>query len=195
MQYVLDLMTLMQLLSRQRQNGELQADRARISGVREHCQVSIQILRGAIHSCVIRTASGKVVAEGEKAVQLIWGVTLEWDLLLLQSNSKSFPSQPNFTPPVTPPATPYPTPRQFLPITSQPTEPITPVIPVRVMPSDPGNITQLSRAHRKVFSLIDGQRSIDKIASLLSVAERAELADIMNTLHSIGVIEFKNRQE
>ena len=167
MEYLLDLTTLIPMLARQQQSGELLASRVRIPGLNEPCQAHLDLVDGTIQSCVIRTMTGSILAQGDNAVMVLANLILKWNWNVYQTEPLS--SQ-----------TPHPKPQvsrddSFL-------------IPYKVERINLAELNALSRTHRKVFGLIDGTRSTKRIAELLSPAERAELSNILLDLRTKGLI-------
>ncbi len=168
MEYLLDLTTLMQMLSRQQQTGELLASRVRFPGMNELCQAHLDLVEGTIHSCVIRTMTGIVLAEGDDAVAVLATLILKWNWAVHQTE----------------------------PLTSQISHPRSysntqDDVYLTLYKAEQINYTELnalSRTHRKVFGLIDGIRSPQRIAEFLSSSERANLPTILHDLRSKGLI-------
>ena len=168
MEYLLDLTTLMQILSRQQQTGELLASRVRLPGMSELCQAHLDLIEGTIHSCVLRTMTGLVLAQGDDAVAVLARLILKWDWTAYQTE----------------PSTAQ-TPR---PHSHSNTGDDAYLIPYKADQINYSELHTLSRAHRKVFGLIDGMRSIQRIAEFLSSSERADLPAILRDLRSKGLI-------
>jgi hypothetical protein len=169
MEYLLDLTTLIQILSRQQQSGELLASRVYIPGMNELCQAHLDLVDGAVRSCVIRTMAGSVLAQGDNAVMVLSNLVLKWNWTMHQTESSA--SQ-----------TPYPQ------LQSQSNREGAFVIPYKAERINLNELNALSRTHRKVFGLIDGTRSTKRIAEFLSPSERAELSTILRDLRTRGLI-------
>jgi hypothetical protein len=171
MEYLLDLATLVQILSRQQQNGELLASRVRVPGLNELCQAHLDFVDGAIQSCVIRTMTGSVLAQGDSAVMVLANMVLKWNWSVYQTEPLA--SQ---------------TPRPY----SQPNRDRgdASLIPYKFERINIAELNALSRTHRKVLGLIDGVRSIKRIAEFLSPSERAELSTILLDLRTKGLISL-----
>jgi len=169
MEYLLDLRTLIQILSRQQQSGELLASRVYIPGMNELCQGHLDLVDGTIQSCVIRTMTGSVLAQGDNAVAVLSNLVLKWSWTVYQT--EPLVSQ-----------MPHPQPQ------SQSGRDNVFAIPYKVERINLTELNALSRTHRKVFGLIDGTRSTKRIAELLSPSERAELPTILRDLRTKGMI-------
>lgn len=168
MEYLLDLTTLVQILSRQQQrSGELLAARVYIPGLNELCQAHLNVVDGGIQSCVIRTMTGSVLAQGDNAVMVLANLILKW-------NWNAYQTEPLTS------QTPHPH--------SQSSQDDTFLIPYKVERVNLAELNALSRAHRKVFGLIDGIRSTQRLSEFLSASERAELSTILNNLRVKGLI-------
>src|SRR5260370_34058680 len=151
MKYLLDLMTLMQILSRQQQSGELLASRVYIPGMNELCQAHLDLVDGAIRSCVIRTVAGSVLAQGDNAVVGLANLVLKWNWTVHQTE---------------PLASHTPRPQ------AQPQTGRNDVfeIPYKAERSNLTELNALSRPNRKVFGWIVGTWSTQRIDVLVSTA-------------------------
>ena len=70
--YILDLTTLLHILTRQRQNGVLQAEEVRLPGVKQLVQARLTLVQGNIDSCLIFLKSDRsVLAEGPQALHML----------------------------------------------------------------------------------------------------------------------------
>lgn len=168
MEYLLDLTTLMQMLSRQQQTGALLASRVHLPGMNELCQAHLDLVEGIIHSCVIRTTTGTVLAQGDNAVAVLARLVLKWNWTVHQTE---------------PLASQTPRPQSHFS-----TQDDTYLIPYKAEQINHTELNTLSRTHRKVLGLIDGTRPTQRIADFLSSSERAELPAILRDLRSKGLI-------
>jgi hypothetical protein len=168
MEYLLDLTTLMQMLSRQQQTGELLASRVHLPGLNELCQAHLDLIEGTIHSCVIRTMTGTILVQGDNAVAVLARLVLKWNWTVHQTE---------------PLASQTPRPHSY-----SNTRDDAYLIPYKAERINQTELNALSRTHRKVFGLIDGTRSTQRIAEFLSSSERAELPTILRDLRSKGLI-------
>jgi hypothetical protein len=168
MEYLLDLTTLMQMLSRQQQSGELLASRVNLPGMNELCQAHLDLVEGVIHSCVLRTTTGTVLAQGDNAVAVLARLILKWNWTVHQTEPLT--SQ---------------TPR---PHSNPSTRDDAFLVPYKAEHINLAELNALSRTHRKVFGLIDGMRSSQRIAEFLSPSERADLPTILRDLRRKGLI-------
>jgi hypothetical protein len=175
MEYLLDLTTLVQILSRQQQrSGELRAARVHIPGLNELCQAHLNVVDGSIQSCVIRTTTGSVLAQGENAVRVLANLILKWNWYVYQTEPLTSQT----------PRLISQTPRPYA--QSSQDDPF--LVPYKVERVHLAELNALSRTHRKVFGLIDGIRSTQRISDFLSASERAELSTILNDLQDKGFI-------
>jgi hypothetical protein len=169
MEYLLDLATLVQILSRQHQSGELLASRVHVPGLNELCQAHLDFADGGIQSCVLRTMTGRVLAQGDSAVMVLANMVLKWNWSVYQTE---------------PLATQTPRPSSQ----SSRNDPL--LIPYKLEGINIAELNALSRTHRKVFGLIDGARSVRRVAEFLSPSERAELSTILLDLRNKGLISL-----
>jgi hypothetical protein len=169
MEYLLDLATLVQILSRQQQNGELLASRVHVPGLNELCQAHLDFVDGGIQSCVLRTTTGKVLAQGDSAVMVLANLVLKWNWSVYQTEPLAIQ-----------------TPRPY----SQSNRDDPSLIPYKLERVNVAELNALSRTHRKVFGLIDGSRSVRRIAEFLSPSERAELSTILLALRNKELISL-----
>lgn len=169
MEYLLDLTTLIQILSRQQQSGELLASRVYIPGMNELCQAHLDLVDGTIRSCVLRTVAGSVLAQGDNAVVVLSNLVLKWNWTVHQTE---------------PLASQTPRPQSQ----SQSGQNDAFEVPYKAERINLTELNALSRTHRKVFGLIDGTRSTKRIAEFLSSSERAELPTILRDLRTKGMI-------
>ncbi len=170
MEYLLDLMTLIQMLSRQQQSGELRASRVRLPGINEPCQAHVDLIDGTMQSCVIHTATGKTLAQGDNAIAVLSKLILKWNWTAYQADPLASQIPPHNQP--------------------QPSRDDSSLIPYKLERMNLTELNALSRTHRKVFGLVDGVRSTRRIAELLSPLERAELPTILSDLRIKGMISL-----
>lgn len=168
MEYLLDLATLVQMLSRQQQTGELLASRVRLPGMNELCQAHLDLIEGTIYSCVIHTMTGIVLAQGDDAVAVLAMLILKWNWTAHQTE---------------PLASQTPHPRSY-----SNTQDDVYLTLYKAEQIDYTELNALPRTHRKVFGLIDGIRSTQRIAEFLSSSERANLPTILHDLRRKGLI-------
>lgn len=181
MLFTLDLKTLLQIVSRQQQYGLLQAEiaseRLHFHGTRQRMRTTIRLVHGSIQTCTIGLKNGGVLAEGPQAVKLLLDAgVLEWDW---QTGNVPFPNQMREE-------SPAPQPGMTVTGDTSSTSPAT-LIPFRTLHSEEV-LTTLPRDYRRVLALVDGQRSVHKIAVILSMSDE----DVMKSLHTLqshGLLE------
>ncbi|HEU5375253.1 MAG TPA: hypothetical protein VFV38_07430 [Ktedonobacteraceae bacterium] len=166
--FQLDAETIVTRLGQTRTTGTLQAEvppqtMLQIMKIKETGTVQIVFQKGEITSCALTTKQGRDITRSAKELfQLLaqMGI-LQWQLLLTTPASQApAPQAPENVPHyVQPEASASPAPPTFFPWTS---------VPYRLQEVD---INQLQDwTVRKVYQLIDGQRSIEKIIRLSRVA-------------------------
>jgi hypothetical protein len=179
--YTLDLETLLSLLQMQEQNGRLSSEVRGVIGLKEPCRVNIELQNGKIIACQIEGMHTKVRFIGEQALTKLSHLgTQEWKL------EKSQQPQPSL---VAPPSSAYPNERKHQSMLSQ--------IPQRIRQDNLQLLNRLSRSQRRVWNLIDGVRSVEKIAMLLSSSpdlsaqQQQHVKEVMRELQTMGMITFK----
>lgn len=181
--FTLDLKTLLQILSRQKQHGLLQAeipsDKLRIPGTRQLLQAGILLENGVVRNCAIALRQGERVADGQQALQLLLGVgIIEWHWMV--NTPQLSLSSPKEASPVTQPI-------QMAQAAMPSYSPPIPVSIPRRTPRGDEVWQMLPRDYRKILALVDGQRSVQKLATILAMKED-EVANILRTLQSRGLI-------
>lgn len=177
--YLLDLRTLLQILVRQKQSGMLYAEDLRLPGSRRTLQARLELLQGKIQSCVLR-AQGEAtsVAEGSTALQVLYELgTLEWFWTPSFSSSAAEDEFAAFSTTSSPARSPF--------INSES------LLPRRTARADSTMLASLSRIHRRVLAMVDGERSVSKIASVLAMTDQQGLLRVLNELHAWGLIVWE----
>lgn len=165
--FTLDLKTLLQILSRQKQHGLIQAeipsDKLRIPGIRQLLQAGILLENGIVRNCAIALRQGERVVEGQEALQLLLGVgIIEWHWV------------------ASTPQLPLPSPKE-VPVRQAPITGYSPLIPAfipRRTPQGDKVWQTLPREYRKILALVDGQRPVQKLSAILAMKEE----DVMKAL-------------
>jgi len=168
--YSLDLITLLQILSRQRQSGLLQAEMAHLPGSRQPGIARLEIVEGSVYTCTMYLKGGSIYAEGSKAYQMVSDAgSLEWIW-------SAYPSPR--------------TPQQVIPFSPSEnnTSSLSQLVPRQTVQLDAGILNRLPRSHRRVLVLIDGIRTIGKIASMLALTDDNELLTILRELQTEGLV-------
>jgi biotin operon repressor len=161
--YTLDFETIRQVMQAHQKTGSLHAEvSAGVVSLREPCHVEINIMAGAVVSCIIVGNSGQRLT-GEKAIR---------ELFRLGQLSWTFTSQQEA---VTQLARPALAPGEIL------------FFPRRIARLERWEMSRLSRLHRMIFALADGTKSAAKIAEILSIS--SELVNkTLNNMQSMGII-------
>ena len=175
MQYLLDIETLLLFLSSRRQSGEVSTDLKRFPGIayKGPCHVSITLVQGKVISCIVQDQEGRALVTGERALQELKGMgQFDWDW--------STTSLKNV---VAPPAQRNPPDMSSL-------------IPRRVVPLEVIDRNALPRRHWQILLLVDGSRTVARIASILAPAlsqsDLQEVISILQDLHHRGSIVAGN---
>lgn len=175
MQYLLDIETLLLFLSSRRQSGEVSTDLKRFPGIayKGPCHAHITLIEGKVVSCIVQDQEGKILIDGEHALQGLKGLgQLAWTWSTV--HLKSVPAAP-----------------------AQRNPPdISSIIPRRIVPLEMIDRTTLPRRHWQILLLIDGSRTVARIASILSISPSSsdlqEVFRILQDLHQRGIIVAVN---
>ncbi len=185
--YTLDLETLLALLEEAGQTGRLSTELpSGVPGFKERCQARVDLQGGKVVSCQLGGRNGRILISGNKALQLLSHLgPYEWQLVETQLDG-SFP---------TPTPTPTPAPIQVQPPGVGNLYALS-VVPRRTAYFDQRALDRLSRRHRRVLSLVDNVRSVEKIASLLSASPDTQflqqVRDIVQELEAMGMITINS---
>ena len=194
--YPLDLVTLLHILSAQRQTGELVAE-VRISGSRRPGRASLTLYDGTpvLSSCTILLDTS-VVLTGTKAFEYLQQAgTLEWVYTAKpvhrsrQDNSSPATQNPGAQAvPVTSPTPPIP------PIPpALPTPPISPAtafpVRVRIVSAEEFATLGINRVYRSVYNMTDGAKSVEDIALLLKKPVET-IWNMLSILQERGMIQI-----
>jgi hypothetical protein len=184
----------MQVLQEFRQNGQLHAQLpGGVLGLRQG-QVFIDLVQGQAITCYIINEHGQIVMEGNNAMQVAFKVgTLDWVVEEVSQQTGPLTNPylriPRQTTSHNLPAIP----QQTTPFTGQTPDHVLSYIPQRHIALDAAMLHELSRRSRRVLLLIDGERSISKIASILfpGTDSRQEIIKIMQDLENRGLIRIR----
>ncbi len=178
--YILDLETLLSLLEEAGQNGSLFTELpSGISGFKEYCRARIDLQEGKIVFCQIEGRNGRILASKRQALQLVSNLgSREWHLVEAPSPPRALsPSPVDRSSPS----------RRSLQASS--------LVPQRVPLIDQYALSRLPRRHRQVLSLIDGTRSIERIAALLHSSTDGnpiqQVEEIVQELEVLGMITIR----
>lgn len=178
--YTIDLATILQLLHEFHRNGILQAELpSGVPGYKKYCQVLIDLAEGKIISCHIKNGSGQTILAREDALSVVYDLgKLEWTFTPRQESPLLSLRDSSMDIPVVRPMTPMPA--------QSP-------IPQRIVQVGQEDLNSWPRKYRRVFVLIDGERSVEKIAAILSLPPGGveEVVEVLHKLQSIGVIAMK----
>ncbi len=171
MQYLLDLETLLLFLSSRRQSGEVSTDLKRFPGIayKGPCHAYITLIEGTVISCIVQDQEGRILVDGESALQGLKGMgQLDWDWSTTSLKSVLAP-----------------------PTQENPPD-MSSLIPRRIVPFEMIDRNTLPRRHWQILLLVDGSRTVARIATLLSVSpspsDLREVISILQDLHQRGII-------
>lgn len=174
--YILDLETLLSLLEEAGQSGNLSTELpSGVPGLKERCWARIDLQEGKIVLCQIEGRNGRILASNRQALQLVSNLgSREWHLVEAPAPRLLSPS----------PVDRSSRSRRSLQARS--------LVPQRVPLINQYTLNRLSRRHRQVLSLIDGTRSIERIAALLHPSVDGQLIqqveEIVQELEVLGMI-------
>jgi hypothetical protein len=175
--YTIDLATILQLLHEFHRNGILQAELpSGVPGFKRYCLVLIDLAEGKIVSCHIKNGSGQTLLAGDDALIVVHDLgKLEWTFTSQQESSLLSLRDSTMDIPVVRAMTPMPA--------QSP-------IPRRIVQVGQEDLNSWPRKYRRVFVLIDGERSAEKIAAILSLPPGGveAVVEVLRKLQSIGVI-------
>jgi len=176
--FTLDLKTLLQILSRQKQHGLLHADisseKLRYHGTRQLMQANILLENGNVQTCTIVLKQGGLLVEGQKAMQSLLEVgVIDW-----YWETRTAPS-------------PIPNGEGISAEQSLRTGTLAPsssaaFVPHRTIQSEKA-LPTLPREYRKVLLLVDGQRTVHKLATMLSMSDEDVMA-VLQIFQSQGLL-------
>jgi len=181
--YELDLETLLSLLEELNQNSILFTNiPSGFLGQKMGCRVRIDLVAGKVAYCHIEDSEGRVhVLSNQRAFSLLYGMgPLEWFVethlpetpsLVDSIDSSSGARLPAMTSPLPMVTRPFPTMTGPIPaVSSQHTIPLwrmSSIVPRQIINVEPQVLQTLSRDQRRVLVLVDGTRSVEKIAFIL----------------------------
>ena len=184
--YYIDLDTILQILQGFHQNGVLHGDLpAKKLGNKVPWKAQLRMLEGKVITCSILDHQGDVVSSGEATLKALRGAGMvSWEMIaepqtgtmsvpVIRPGSLSGPLSSASNRPFAPQQSlmpRYPIPRRLVSVTSE------------QMTS-----AQWPRYHRMVYVLIDGVRSSEKIANMLSLRPE-DVEQVLRDLQHIRVI-------
>ncbi|MBO0782358.1 MAG: hypothetical protein J2P37_26365 [Ktedonobacteraceae bacterium] len=171
MRYTLPSHIILQTLATRRESAQLVADLPTgLPGVKAARQALIKVMEGQILSCAVIDARGYPLLQGEQALQALFHETVEWFVQPFIAEERGERPLTTTNPHVGVP----PPPRQPTPLRN----------PRRLLPT-----VQAGWSHRQmqVFSLADGWRSVEEIATLLRLPPEA-VREIVEQLRDLGAL-------
>lgn len=160
--YNLDFETMKQVMQEHQKTGYLYADvSSGVAGMQEPCRIEVNLQAGIVVSCSITGSSGRRLTDKDSAKKIARLGRLKW----------TFTPQEGVT----------------LSSKSGPLPELAPLFPQRTVHLEQWQLQSWPRMHRLVFALVDGTRSIDKIADVLSVSSD-QVDKALRDLQSIGVV-------
>jgi hypothetical protein len=175
--YKFDLTTTLQILSRLRQNAILRTELQDTRNLTEKFVAQLDIIEGKAVSCYIKNRHGQIIFSDLEALRILYGLgPLEWSLAPRQDVTIAIPK-------------PLLLPKPALLALPPPASTRSPV-PRRIVLVDQEQMISWPRRHRMVYVLIDGQKSIDRIAAMLSLPVNV-VEDIIRDLQSIDVATWQ----
>lgn len=173
--YSLDIETLISVLQNRHIQGFLEADLSTggASGALKRGFVKVELREGKIVSILISDTNGRILYQGQDALNKVRRMVLTWQLT--ETPSRSFDKDTN-----TDPTFPIqrssalqhtqPEMKSLLPPVDRSSASNTNnAVPVRLQSLLPGRLRYLSRSARTVYALVNGANSIQRIANLLSM--------------------------
>jgi len=179
--YILDLKTLLTLLEEVEQNGRLSTILlSGISGIKERCQAKVDLQEGKIVFCQIEGRDGHVFATGNQALQLLSQLgPQEWQLVETLQSGSLLPAN---TVQISPKN------RRNL-YTSD-------LVPQRITFIDQRTLNRLPLRHKHVLNLVDGTRSVGRIAAILFSSTDGQIiqqvGEILQELEAMKMIVIKS---
>lgn len=220
--YRIGLSTLLQLMQGYRQNGRLRAQLPEGTLGLQSSFVFIDMVQGSVVSCSIVDTQGQLLTSGRSALNTVTYVgVLDWTVL--QEYVHTSPRLPVVRPHTMHATGPLPAISQYsgqipaipqysgqipaipqysgqIPAIPQRVEhhaephPAANFVPQRSIPIDSLTLTRFPRHLKRVLVLVDGTRTVGKIASILSPQEDRirEVLQILRDLEDMGVLSIKH---
>lgn len=196
--YTIDLDTILQILGGYQQNGTLHGDiPPRKLDNKVPLKAQLRLFEGAVISCTILDEKGAIVLTGGTALKALRQAgQLNWTMM--QEAEQSFLSvEEHFSGASNPQLPTVQTSPRLPAAPSNPRLPVAPnwkaypqlAVPQRLVTVTPEQMRQgqWSRNHRMVYGMIDGVRTIEKTAALLSLYPQ-EVEQIVRDLQTIRVV-------
>ncbi|GCE17691.1 hypothetical protein [Dictyobacter kobayashii] len=195
--------TLLQLIQEYRQNGRLRAQLPDGVFGLYGGYVFVDMVQGSAVSCFIINAQGQLLSSGNEALNAIAYVgALDWTVMqeyvqtsprlpaISQNTSQTSPRLPaisqntsGYLPAIT---------TQYIGRGSAP-HPATNFVPQRLVYIDTAILMRFPRHMKRVLVLVDGTRTVGKIASILSPHEDRirEVLQVLRDLEDMGILSIK----
>jgi hypothetical protein len=173
----MDLTSVLRVVAQQ--DGELRANLEQAVGIPEKCYAELQLTGGRITSCAVKSSVG-VVLSGNDALQALYMMgVFEWTFTPALSNTpmqqvqQASPSQS----------------RALIPNPRQAARSPRPTVPVRTRIVQQHEFASWPRHLRFVYNLIDGNKSVEDIAHILSV-HPIKVQEVLAFFQRQGLIAF-----
>lgn len=170
--FTLDLKTLLQILSRQKQTGvlraEISSEKLHLNSARQLMHADLLLENGMVQTCTIVTMQARVVVERQKALELLFAVGVtnwHWEIRTVKEVIPTERMVQTELPELSSSGT-------FVPHRTALGEEVLPTLP---------------RDYRKILALIDGQRTVRKLAVMLSMHDEDVVA-VLHMLQSRGLL-------
>lgn len=197
--YTIDLLTILQLLREFRRSGILRTEiPAGLARLKQPCFVVIELLRGEVIACHVKDSKGQTLLSEQNAFEAVsaagklnwvFDTVPEYELSGRQPRGRPLPgsvqTSPLTTGPLqTPPALPVAPRTGNLPYRAR--------VPRRLLQLSQAEVSAWPRKHRQVYVLIDGMRSVEKIAAMLSAPSQA-VEEVLQEIQATGAIILEER--
>lgn len=194
--YTLDLVTILRLLREFQRSGILQTRLpSGLQDLKLPCVVVIELLRGEMTACHVKDIRGQTLLADQEAFEAISVMgKLNWTFealpeheLLSRRRITGLLPAPSTHLSAGPPQTPLAASTLERPAYFS----HRPLVPRRLFSLNQHEINSWPRRHRQVYVLIDGVRSVEKIAAMLSQPPHM-IEKILREIESVGVIVLRN---
>ncbi|MBA2285647.1 MAG: hypothetical protein H0W02_09200 [Ktedonobacteraceae bacterium] len=191
--YSIDLETIVQLLSEFRQSGTLSAELPQgLPGLKGRYLAWLELIEGNIVSCYIKDTAGGNILSGEEALRVLYNIgKLDWitgPSLTANPSPRGQEQQSARSPSVdtwqtaSSPAMPV-----YPPAVSHPP------IPRHVQQVSQQDLNQWPRKYRRIYSLVNGERDVSKIAAIISPSTHnyKEVLEVLRELRAMKLIALE----
>lgn len=168
--YNLDLTTVLQLMQSHHHDVTLQAEVHDLPATHERGSAQVVLVRGKVVSCQLMNNSGVIVLAGKDALQFLAKQgALKWTFAPTETSQPAAPPSEQAVHPISPAYEPDM------------------AVPHRLVEVAAPQLKAWPRAHRAFYILVDGERNIARIASMLALPLRA-VEELAQDLRSKGII-------